>query len=177
MLRMSRFFVLAGGLMACQPAQETPSGSAERTADRHEAVLEVVERKNDRIETLYAEGEVDSLVAMFAEDVWQMPPNMAPLVGREALRGFWSDAMQWGDWTFELRTEDLVVSDSIAVERGTYAMSVEADPEAPIPSMRDQGNYVVLWRLDPDGEWRIVWDAPVSELPPGGTGEGAAGGE
>jgi len=168
-------FTLVGGVTACQSPPE--SGSPDERAAEREAVLEVIERKNDRIESLYAEGEVDSLVAMFADDVWQMPPNTPPLVGREALRDFWSSAVEWADWTFELRTEDLVVSDSIAVERGVYTMRVEADPEAPVPSMRDRGNYVVLWRLHPDGEWRIVWDAPVSELPPGGAREGAVGGD
>lgn len=34
------------------------------------------------------------------------------------------------------------------------------------------GNYLVHWRLEEDGEWRIVADAPVSEVP---IGEGTFG--
>jgi hypothetical protein len=32
-------------------------------------------------------------------------------------------------------------------------------------SFTDHGNYVTYWREEPDGEWRAVWDAPVSEVP------------
>ena len=31
--------------------------------------------------------------------------------------------------------------------------------------IEDEGNYVVYWRLDPDGVWRAVWNAPVSAKP------------
>jgi hypothetical protein len=37
-------------------------------------------------------------------------------------------------------------------------------------SFEDRGNYLVHWRLEADGQWRAVGDAPVSELPiPGAT--------
>lgn len=152
--------------LACQPSggSEDPASEAVDPA----AVRETIERTNARISRLLTEEKMDSAATFFAADMWQMPPNAPPLVGREAFRAFWSDAMGWGDWSGDLRTEEVIVSDSIAVERGVYAMSLEAGPGSPVPSMQDQGNYVVLWQLQPDGEWRILWDAPVSELPPGG---------
>jgi len=55
----------------------------------------------------------------FAEDSWQMPPNAPPLVGRDSYREFWSQAVQWGRWQFELQAQDVVVADSIAVKRAS----------------------------------------------------------
>ena len=134
-------------------------------------VREIIDRKNATLERWYAEGMIDSAAMAFAEDTWQMPPNAPPLVGLAAYRDFWEQAVQWGRWQFDFNTQDVVVGDSIAVERGKYTLVFEAGPASAIPSMEDSGNYVVLWRLDPDGEWRVVWDAPVSELPPSGTGQ------
>jgi ketosteroid isomerase-like protein len=134
-----------------------------------EVVRATLDRINKTLERLYAEGQIDSAAMFFAEDVWQMPPNSPPLVGRDSYIEFWSQAVQWGIWQFNLDVQDVVVSDSFAVERGEYTLAFDAGPESPIPSSEDRGNYVVLWRMEPDGQWRIVWDAPVSELPPGGS--------
>lgn len=128
---------------------------------------ELIERTNARIAEAYAAGDVDAVVAAFTEDCWQMPPHAEPLVGRAALRGFWEQAFQWGTWRFTLETQDIVVSGAVAVERGKYRLNFTAGPAAPplLPSFDDTGNYVVMWRRDPDGPWRAVWDAPVSSVP------------
>jgi Ketosteroid isomerase homolog len=97
-----------------------------------------------------------------------MPPNQPPLVGREAIRQFWRQATGWGKWEFSLKTQEVDVSGPIAVERGKYSVRFTAGSAAPMPSFSDRGNYLVHWRRQPDGTWRIVGDAPVSEMPPGG---------
>lgn len=127
----------------------------------------IIEAKNKALEGWYASGEIEKVGQVFASAVWQMPPNSPPLVGREALVGFWTDATSWGEWSFRLETQDVVVSPPLAVERGKYRLSFGAGPDAPpgMASFEDHGNYVVVWQHDEDGEWRILWDAPVSELP------------
>ena len=127
----------------------------------------VIDNHNRDIERYYASGATDSLALMFALDAWQMPPNNPPLVGRDAIRGFWQQAMGWGKWKFSLRAEDVQTSGSIAIERGKYKTTFVAGPGAPpgMTSVSDQGSYVVYWRREADGNWRIVWDAPVSEMP------------
>lgn len=132
-----------------------------------ESVRELIERTNARICESYAAGDVDAIAEAFAEDCWQMPPHADPLVGRAALREFWTQALQWGAWRFTLETQDVVLTGLVAVERGTYNLRFTAGPAAPpvLSSFEDRGNYVVMWRRDPDGRWRAVWDAPVSSVP------------
>jgi len=132
------------------------------------AVRAAIEKHNANAERWYASGQIDSLASLFAEDAWQMPPNAAPLVGRKAVREFWAQAVQWGRWQFSLKTQEGVESGPSAMERGKYAVRFTAGPRAPpgMHSSDDAGNHVVLWRKESDGEWRITWDAPVSERAP-----------
>jgi ketosteroid isomerase-like protein len=151
-------FLLAATLPACQrPPAADPK-----------AVRRIIEAHNADAERWYAAGQVDSLAALFAEDGWQLPPNSPPLVGRDSLRRFWMSAVQWGRWDFDFATQDVIASGPLAVERGRYTFRFTAGPRAPMPSVADSGNYVVLWRQERDGRWRGVWDAPVSVVPLGG---------
>lgn len=140
-------------------------------------IREIIERHNRNLMGWYASGEIDRVAEVFAEDAWQMPPNNPPLVGREAIRAFWSESARWGKWEFKLKAQKVDVSPPLAVERGSYSLKFTAGPNAPsyMNSFEDRGNYLVEWRRESDGEWRIVCDAPVSEIPliPSGEGEKA----
>lgn len=50
---------------------------------------------------------------------------------------------------------------------GKYVLRFTAGPGAPpgMASVEDRGNYLAHWRHEADGQWRVVADAPVSELP------------
>ena len=143
------------------------SGCAVSGTQSTENVRELIDRNNASAVRWYATGDVDSLVSIFAVDAWQMPPNSPPLVGREAIRGFWREAVKWGKWEFTLQAQDISVSGQMAVERGKYSLKFTAGPDAPpgMASFQDRGNYLVHWRHESDGQWRALSDAPVSEMP------------
>jgi uncharacterized protein (TIGR02246 family) len=132
-----------------------------------EQVRHLIERQNAAAARCYAAGDADALASIFAKDAWQMPPHQPPLIGRDAIRDFWRTAVRWGKWDFTLNVQAVDISDPIAVERGTYTLDFTADAAAPpgMTSFQDRGNYLVHWRHEPDDVWRVVADAPVSELP------------
>jgi NAD(P)-dependent dehydrogenase (short-subunit alcohol dehydrogenase family)/ketosteroid isomerase-like protein len=129
-------------------------------------VRRVIEANNAKIVGWYAGGQADSVASFFAKDAWQLPPNSPPLLGRDSILSFWRGALKAGQWRFDLKTQDVLVSGPLAAERGAYTLEFVAGANAPFPSFRDQGNYVVVWRKEADGVWRGVWDAPVSTVPP-----------
>jgi uncharacterized protein (TIGR02246 family) len=130
-------------------------------------VTQAIERQNATAIRSYRTGDADSLVSIVAEDAWQMPPNRPALVGRAAIREFWAAAFSWGKWDFTLNTQAVSVSGPLAVERGKYVLRFTASTDAPpgMASFEDRGNYLVHWRMEGDGQWLMVTDAPVSELP------------
>src|SRR6266849_2710646 len=112
-MRRSRLgLLLATVLLGCQPSP----------APNPQAVRQTIDAHNASVERWYLAGQIDSLANVFAEDVWQLPPNMAPVVGRDSLRAFWTNALTWGRWEFHLHTQDVVTSGQIAVERGRYTL-------------------------------------------------------
>jgi ketosteroid isomerase-like protein len=141
-------------IFGCQPSP---------TADE---VKKFINSQNTKLVQWYAEGLIDSVANVFTEDTWQMPPNSKPLVGREALRSFWKQAVQWGKWEFTLSAQSVEVGGSIASERGTFTLTFTPGPNAPqgMSAFADTGNYLCLWRKQ-NRVWRIAVDAPVSELP------------
>ena len=131
-----------------------------------------IENQNTKAIRAYASGDADALASIVAEDAWQMPPNLPAVVGRSAIREFWRGAFGWGQWNFTFETQSVSVSGPMAVERGKYVLRFTAGPGAPpgMSSFEDRGNYLVHWHQEGDNQWRVVADAPVSELPlPGST--------
>jgi ketosteroid isomerase-like protein len=70
-----------------------------------------------------------------------------------------------GTVAFDLRTEEVIAADSVAVERGQYVLKFTPGPSATLPAFEDRGNYVTVWQRESDGGLRIKWDAAVSSMP------------
>lgn len=148
MHRFARFAFVCLLLAGCRP---------QAVEDESVAVRQLIEAYNANLVRWYEAGMMDSVASVFATDARQMGPNTEPLVGREAIRDFWSQVAGLGTWTFEINTEAVTAYGPVAVERGTYTLDFRPG-DAALPGMAasaDTGNYLVEWRLE-DGRWMIV---------------------
>jgi|GEM_PF-1403182 len=149
--------------IAKQTLEETKARVQQESAE----VRKVIEGYNADLGRYYASGNVDSIMAIFAEEARQMPPNGPALEGREKMRAFWQEAFSWGQWNFALTTMSVTAKTPVAIELGRYRLQFTPSQAAP-PGMKasvETGNYVCYWRLDEDAKWRVVYDIATSDQP------------
>lgn len=147
-------------LVSCQQPEEPK----EPEIIMDEDLRALINQKNNTLEQLYADGDIDSAATYFADNVIQLPPNAPAMKGIEAYTEDWKKSISMGKWLFNFEAQEVKRSGPMAVELGTYTLKFEPNENAPMPGFDDHGHYVVLWEKQND-EWKIVWDAPVSEVP------------
>jgi ketosteroid isomerase-like protein len=152
------------GFLTFWSCQETGIVKEQPNEEYSQKVRKIIEEKNAQIVAAYSSGLIDSAALHFANNSIQMPPNQPALIGLENYKKAWNQNMQFGKWEFDLQTQEVKANGHLAVELGKYTLSFTPNENSPIPAMKDKGNYVVLWeKINED--WKVMWDAPVSELP------------
>ncbi len=144
--------------------QSSNDETAEAPVESTDEIMRIIDEKNNEVEQLYFEGRIEEAATYFAPDLIQMPPNQPIISGKDEYISRWNESAAMGTWEFDLRVQEVKSSGDLAVERGTYTLGFTPNEGAPIPAMTDEGNYLVLWQKI-DGDWKVVWDAPVSTIP------------
>jgi uncharacterized protein (TIGR02246 family) len=106
----------------------------------------------------YDSGDGAAVAALYSDDATLLPPNMAPVTGREAISEFWTMATANGGTT-ELKVKEVYSMGDMAAEVGTYS-GTNADG-----SHGDHGHYTVIWKKV-DGKWKMyrdMWNSDMSQ--------------
>jgi len=124
---------------------------------------------------MVATAPIDDWIDFWAEDAVMMPPGMAPIRGKAAIRAYVESAAKMPG--FQIRWEPESVSMSQA---GDLAYMIERNvttiDDAEGRPITSHGNVVTVWRREPDGAWRNVidmWNEAPRPLHLGDTAEGA----
>ena len=108
------------------------------------------------------EGDLDGLMAVYADDVISLPPGQPALVGRAAVRAVWEASLAEYDVQVTVDIEEVRVTAEWAFERGTFEMQLT--PKAGGPTISDIGKYLDVLR-QVDGQWkywRMSWNSSQS---------------
>jgi len=154
---------VVGAMIACSPPPPPPVEILQGEEYSRE-IQEIIQSKNDFLVEAYRTGEIEEASEHFAENCIQFTPHDRPIKGREDYVNTWNQMVSFGTWEFSLVANEVRAIESKAVEHGIYKLKFTPNETSPMPPIEDTGNYLVLWEKI-DGEWLVVWDAPVSELP------------
>jgi len=139
---------------ACQPADTSASAK------------QAIDAANAQWPRLTSTGHADSIAEFYAADAVLMPPNMATMKGKDAVRAFFATINTIDPRpTLTLRAQTVVGSGTVAVETGRWHWAFPAGAKLPpgTPAV-DSGKYIVRWSQQ-NGRWVMVHDIWNSDLP------------
>lgn len=137
---------------AGRPVRRIPEADAAST----------IRRIGDAWARHWNEGQLEGVVAAYAEDAVYLPPHHEAVHGRDAIREYLKAPFGHGvsDLTFEVTY--IKQEGSIAWDVGTYRMNI---PHTDGTKREDHGKYLTVWRRA-GMNWLIAADAWSSDLPP-----------
>ena len=135
MRRMTSVVLALGlGVMAgCAPKAETAEQAEARMTADAAGARTAIEASNLQFAAHFNAGHGDSVATFYAENGRLMEPNAAVHVGRAAIAASISGMVAMKA-TLALTTEDVMASGPLAIERGTYKITL-TPPGAPAPPM------------------------------------------
>ena len=112
--------------------------------------------------------DLDAYADLVCEDVVWMPPGGEPVHGRDAFREWCAPFFEAYAYEFEVDDATVRAAGGRAVETGTFRSRMTSRSAG--ETMEHVGRFVILWRRDEDGTWRIERYADLT--PPGPASSG-----
>ena len=107
-------------------------------------------------------GELDGVVAAYAEDAVYLPPHHEAVHGRDAIREYLKAPLGHGVSDLAFEVTYIKQHGPIAWDVGRYRMII---PQADGTKKEDRGKYLSVWRRV-GNKWLLAADAWSSDLPP-----------
>ncbi len=143
-------------LSACQPA-------ADRTEADVAAIQALVQAWGEAVEA----GDVAGVVALYTDDILQMPPDAPANRGKQAVEqafsGFFEQFSVGATVPVE-GTEEIIVADGWAIHLSEYILRIT--PKAGGEKIEQLGKVVVICQRQPDGSWKFAREIWNHNSPP-----------
>ncbi len=150
--------ILLAAALGCQPA-----GAKDTSAEAKQAI----DAADAKWAVLSAAGHADSIADVYHANGVMLPPNMAPVRGRDAIRAFMTtmNSMSSPPPVLTVRAESVWAQGPLAVELGRWNFAWPAAAKRPPGKPAgDSGKYMVRWAND-NGRWLMVEDIWNSDVP------------
>lgn len=138
---------LAIAAIAAFPLVAAATASAQTVEDELRAA-------EDRYETLWNEKNAPELAALYAEDAMRLPPDGTRIVGRAAIEAMLEGEFAAGLENLQLEATDIGYDGNLGWVVGDMTIDFPTGDTMGTGT----GNYVVVYRKEDDGAWRLVID-------------------
>jgi uncharacterized protein (TIGR02246 family) len=108
--------------------------------------------------------DLDKTVSFYSDDAVVMPPNAPSATTKEAIRSAWKEMLTNPGAAISWKATKVEVAKSgdLAYVSGTYEDTMTDASGKPV---KDRGKYVVIFKKQADGTWKVVADIWNSDLP------------
>ena len=128
-----------------------------------QAVRSRIEETNAQFTAAVSRGDTATVASLYTEEAAVLPPNMPGARGRSAVKELFDGMFkQMGPPTLKLSTDEVTELGDTAYEVGTYTMKAQPPGGA---AVSDTGKYVVIWKRQRDGAWKLHVDIWNSDTP------------
>ena len=152
-------FIICAGVAAGH-AQSKPA-AAKPTLEQD---LAAITEFNRRYLKAINDEDIATLSSLTTEDHIMIASGRAPLVGKAANDEANGRVFTQFDIVETWTPVETVVDGNLAYQRGTF--TVEATPRAGGNTTKTAGNFLRIYRRQPNGEWRMTRDMFNSDQPP-----------
>jgi uncharacterized protein (TIGR02246 family) len=154
--RMIMFCIALLGLLSSCAKQNVPDTRAQDERAIRELEIEgwkTIEAK-----------DLEGCISFFADDALALYSNTPILAGKDAIRENWRATFAQPGFAMSGQPSKIEVSrgGDLAYVQGTYSTTV--NDAAGKPKV-DKGKYLVIYKKQPDGKWKLVVDTGNSDLP------------
>ena len=113
----------------------------------------------------YDEKDAAKAAAFYDEQGSMLVPHSPILKGKEVIGGFIAKSFAMPDYKIKWRPNqaDVAESGEFGYTTGVYEISFR---DARGKTVSDKGKYLMLWKKQPDGAWKVLFDVSNSDLPP-----------
>ena len=121
-------------------------------------VMEVkksIEAENAKYSEAIREGNVAGALAAYADDATALPPDGQMMKGKLAIEGLYKRFLQIGMKEVTLITLEVGGSGDVAYEIGKTKVRIQPEGQ---PAMTDSTKYLVIWKRQADGTWKVYVD-------------------
>lgn len=123
-----------------------------------EQIRPAIEEGNKKFGEGFRSNNAKAVAELYTDDAILLPPNSGMMKGKESVEAFWGGAMQMGIKDVVLSSVDLMIMGDFICEIGEYRLTIQPEGQEP---MEDQGKYLVIWKQDNEGIWKLhidIWN-------------------
>lgn len=124
-----------------------------------------VEKLGKQFADAFGRGDIPGVAAMYAEDAVAFPPESEMVKGRAAIEAMWKGVRDMGVQSLAFTIVDVQTSGILSVETGKATMQVAGAGSA---QATVSVKYVVVWKKQKDGSWKIshdIWNSLPTPAP------------
>lgn len=144
------------------PATATLAGSPAPDAA---AVRQAIDAANARLDSAIVRNDTATLASFYADDAILMMAETPAARGHDAIaKTFAGMGSALKASSFKLQTQDVIVAGDYAIETGAYDLMGHPTAKGAKP-VHGVGKYVVVWKKQADGSYKILRDIANSDQP------------